>query len=283
MDRGADEVIGSVPAVLLYFSTSAGVELPGVAGSGDDADIYSWNGVNYARVFDASVAGLPDSADIDALLVVDADTFYMSFKDVVDPPGPLGNVEDEDIVLYDAGVWSLYFDGSDVGLGDGGSDEDVDAFEILPNGRLLISTLGNGSVPGVGGFKDEDLLRCTGTFGPATTCTWAVYFEGSDVALTARLGECRRRSVAGANIYLSTIGDFDTGGGNVGQGADVFVCIGATTGAATSCATSACTSTAAPTASRTTWTPSTCPEPESAWGASGARAPAAGLPSERET
>ncbi|MCL4868755.1 MAG: hypothetical protein KJ063_07300 [Anaerolineae bacterium] len=43
----------------------------------------------------------------------------------------------EDIVAYDpaAGTWSLYFDGSDVGV----ADVTVDAFALLANGDILLS------------------------------------------------------------------------------------------------------------------------------------------------
>jgi hypothetical protein len=230
-DWGADEVGGAgPPAVRLYFSTAGNFAVPGVGAPFDDADIYSWDGTNFARVFDGSAAGLPGNADIDALLVVDADTFYMSFLANATLPG-IGTVADEDIVLYDAGSWSLYFDGSDVGLTT--TAEDIDAFEILGDGSAVISTSGNGIVPGVGAFNDEDLLRCAGSFGPATSCTWSVYFDGSDVALTAGSENVDGVSVSGS-IYLSTTGNFGVTG-LAGQNVDVFACNGPTTGPNTAC------------------------------------------------
>jgi len=147
----------------------------------------------------------------------------------------LSTVQDEDIVLYDAGVWSLYFDGSDVGLGDGANNEDVDAFEIMPNGRPVISVRGQGNVPGFGTFNDEDLMRCEGTFGPTTTCTWKMHLDGSDVGLAAESEDVDGVSVSGGNIYLSTQGDFSTGGGNAGQGVDVFACVAPTLGTNSAC------------------------------------------------
>jgi hypothetical protein len=62
----------------------------------------------FARVFDASVARLPASADIDAFAVVDADTFYVSFNGNAGTNVPgLGVVGDEDVLLYEAAVESL--------------------------------------------------------------------------------------------------------------------------------------------------------------------------------
>ena len=60
----------------------------------------------------------------------------------------------------DGGTFTMYFDGSDVGLTQ--SAADVDAFELLSDGRLVISTTGTVSVSGVSG-ADEDLLAFTPT------------------------------------------------------------------------------------------------------------------------
>jgi hypothetical protein len=198
--------------------------VPGVAGPYDDADIYSWNGTSFSRLFDASAAGLSNNADVDGLRLVDADTFYVSFnRDGGTTVPGLGSVADEDIVLYDAGVWSMYFDGSDAGLGDS-HGEDVDAFHFLPDGTLLVSTVDRPTVPGVSGIQDEDLMRCVGSFGPDTTCTWSLYFDGSLVGLGSGAEDVDGAviSIAG-NVYLTTGGDFSVSGLS-GQDEDVFVC-----------------------------------------------------------
>ncbi len=225
--------VAVVAADSLYFSTAGDFAVPDVGGPYDDADIYLWNGSVFSRVFDGSLAGLPNNADIDALYAVDSDTFYMSFR-ANNTNTPIGTVDDSDIVMYDAGTWSMYFDGSDVGLTT--DNEDVDAFDFLPDGSIVISTLGNPSV-GIAGDSDEDLLRCEGTFGATTTCSWSLYFDGSDIGLGGNASEdVDGASVVGSTIYLSTNGAFNTGGGNTGQGSDVFACNAATTGTATACA-----------------------------------------------
>ncbi len=57
---------------------------------------------------------------------------------------------------------------------------------VLPDGRLLISTLGNVSVTGASG-ADEDLLVFTpAALGSTTSGTWAMYFDGSTLASPAR-------------------------------------------------------------------------------------------------
>jgi len=122
-DIDAFDVVGGVR----YFSTIGNAPIAGQAGPFDDADIYAVPGCS--RVFDASVEGLPGSADIDGLTVVDGDTFYMSFdQDGISVP-VIGIVQDEDIVLYDAGVCELYFDGSAHGL-DASNNHDLDAIDV---------------------------------------------------------------------------------------------------------------------------------------------------------
>jgi len=244
-DIGADEQPGGTPCtppppptILLYFSTAGDFAVPGVAGPYDDADIYAWNGVVFSRIFDASAASLPTGADVDALVVEDSDTFYISFNTDAGTSVPtLGTVQDEDIVKYDTGTWTLYFDGSDVGLGDSNA-EDVDAFEILPGGAVIVSTTGNPTIPGVTTPTpaDEDLFQCAGSFGPTTTCNWSYYFEGSDVSLnTAASEDVDGVAVSGADLYLSTLGAFSVTGLS-GGGEDVFICSSVTTGAGSACA-----------------------------------------------
>jgi hypothetical protein len=221
-----------MPTPQLYFSTVGNNPIPGLSIPVDDADIYAWDGTNYWCVFDANRAGLPDNAKLSAMLVEDQDTFYLGLNPALTLPGMTNQVTAADIVRYDAGVWSLFFDGSDVGL----EDASIDAFESLTANSVLISTEGSVKVPGINGNQGgEDLLRCTGTFGPATSCTWSQYFDGSDVRLREDVDGAH---VAGSDIYLSTRGPFSIGGPQnplTGEGGDVFTCLGATTGADTAC------------------------------------------------
>ena len=64
------------------------------------------------------------------------------------------------------------------------SGEDVDAFALAADGRLLVSTTDNVSVTGASG-ADEDLLAFVPTqLGATTSGTWSLYFDGSDVELS---------------------------------------------------------------------------------------------------
>ncbi len=160
-EMGADEIGSAAPASQMYFSTVGGNVIPGVGGTNDDADIYNWDGAAFGRVFDASVEGLPGHADIDGLVIVSPTQFYISFNrnDGTIVPG-LGIVEDEDVVFYDAGVWTLYFDGSAHGLVE--DSQDLDAIDIVGN-VLYFSTSANSVIAGVPGMVDDaDIISWDG-------------------------------------------------------------------------------------------------------------------------
>jgi hypothetical protein len=133
----------------------------------------------------------------------------------------------------------LYFDGSDVGLGSatgsGLVGENVDAFTILPDGSVVVSTSGSATATGLAGtFTGQDLLRCIGSFGPTTTCSWSLYFKGSNVGLTTATENIDGVTVFGNNVVLSTASTFSVTGLS-GSGSDVFACKAVTTGPATAC------------------------------------------------
>ncbi|MET4705750.1 S8 family serine peptidase [Frigoribacterium sp. UYMn621] len=121
----------SVSGSTLYFSVLGNALPPGVTGSADDADIYSWNGTAYSRVIDASAApyNLPANANVDGFVRVDATHFYLSFSAATTTVPGLGAVQDEDVLYYNAGTWSVYFDGTAHGLGSS-SALNIDAFDI---------------------------------------------------------------------------------------------------------------------------------------------------------
>jgi len=118
----------SVRGSLLYFSTRGSGTVPGVGGSADDADIYRWSGVAFTRVWDASVHGVAAGANVDGAVWTDANHLKLSFATTSTTVANLGVVQDEDVIDYDTGFWSTFFDGTAAGLTAGG--QDVDAFDI---------------------------------------------------------------------------------------------------------------------------------------------------------
>ncbi|HNB51324.1 MAG TPA: hypothetical protein PK530_05255, partial [Anaerolineales bacterium] len=97
--------VTTLPLPGMYFSTAGNGTVSGVA-TPDDADIYTWNGTLFGRLFDASVMGLATTANVDGVALVDANHFYLSFSaEETILPG-LGTVQDEDVVYYNNGAWS---------------------------------------------------------------------------------------------------------------------------------------------------------------------------------
>ena len=85
---------------------------------------------------------------------------------------------DEDIVQFDGTTWSMFFDGGDVGL----SAVDVFAFHYLNANTILLSF--NSSITiGSTTYAPTDIVQFTGSFGPTTTGTFSMYFNGVDVGL----------------------------------------------------------------------------------------------------
>ena len=115
---------------VLYFSTSDDASV--VGGFGDDADIFSWNSTDGVQlVFDATEEGWSGN-NVDGILFISIDEFYLSYSPTSTPVAGLGIVQDEDVVHYyhdiatDTTTWSIYFDGTAVGLTS--FSLDVDAF-----------------------------------------------------------------------------------------------------------------------------------------------------------
>ena len=202
-----------------------------------DEDIIYFDGATWSMLFDGSDVGV--TGELDAFHLLNANTVLFSLAGSTTLPGNV-SVQDRDIVRFTAtslgsttaGTFSIYFDGDDVGLTQSG--EDLDAIDILPDGRIIVSTLGNFSVPGVSG-ADEDLIAFTPTtLGPTTSGTWAIYFDGSDVGLGGEDVDALAIASNGS-IYLSTLDSFGVTGVS-GADEDVFVCTPTALGSTTACA-----------------------------------------------
>jgi uncharacterized protein YjiK len=224
------------PGSPLYFSLLDPATVGGIAA--ENEDIVFFNGASFSLAFDGSDVGIT-SLRIDAFSWVNATSILLSFDAPGTVPGIAGTTDDSDVVLFTstslgtttAGTFSVYFDGSDVGLTT--NAEDVDAVELRPNGNVLISTIGAVTVTGVSG-DDKDLLAFAPTStGAVTAGTFSWYFDGSDVGLTTTGEDVDAVAVDTAGkIYLSTVSNFSVTGIS-GEDDDVFVftpiLLGATT------------------------------------------------------
>ena len=147
----------------------------------------------YVRL-DDDMPGFEDPANANRIVLADAiclvpaqtwqlpaQTLYFSWAEAVIMAGVTYN--NEDIVAYDpaAGTWSLYFDGSDVGL----ADVNVDAFALLANGDILLSV--DEPVEDLNGLDkadDADVIRFIPTsLGQNTAGSFTLYLSAATFGL----------------------------------------------------------------------------------------------------
>lgn len=134
------------------------------------ADVMSFDGVNYSKVFDAVAAGIPDGVRIDAV-ATDGSDLLLSFDITVDLGSSL-TATDEDLVRWDGAGFTLYLDISTLGINPA---LDLDGAHRLNNGNLLLSFDGSGAIgsPTVF-FDDEDILE----YDPAGAA-WELAYDAS--------------------------------------------------------------------------------------------------------
>jgi len=223
----ATSIILTVSNPALYISLNTTKTLSGI--NFTKSDIIKYDGVAFSRFFTGVQAGLPSTANVVDFEVISSTEIIMSFAaNTVVPVA--GTVTPMDIVKFTAtslgtttaGSFSLYFKGSNVGLST--SSEKINAIGTLPGGDLLISTTGSASVTGgITGTKSSVLRFTPTTLGATTAGSWAEYFRGGDVGLSASSENIDGVSVGlDGKIYLGTTGNFSVAG-VAGQGRDVFV------------------------------------------------------------
>jgi hypothetical protein len=225
---------------VIYLSSTSGGMAGGVSFADEDILAFRPASGTWSIFFDGSDVGLGGS-DVDAFEVQPDRTILLSLTTDYSLAG-FGTVDDSDLVRFTpsslgtttAGSFTWYFDGSDVGMT--ASGEDVDAVGFGPNGELLVSVTGPFSGTGASG-ADEDLFAFSGTTGAATSGTFRLYFDGSDVGLnTSSSEDVNGVWVEGSTgeIYLTTLGSFAVSGA-AGDGSDIFVCRAKSMGATTAC------------------------------------------------
>ncbi|MCE7988612.1 MAG: hypothetical protein DYG89_46240 [Caldilinea sp. CFX5] len=213
---------------LIYLSTGSDGTVGGVAYRDEDMLVYNPATQQWALLLDGSDVGL-SSVDIDAFDLLADGPILLSVDKGFTLAG-LGSVRDTDVLRFTptslgattVGAFAFYLRGADVGLTT--SDEDIDAIDLLPDGRLLFSTAGNASLLGVTS-ADEDLVALDLTRRTAT-----LYFDGSQMGMTSSSEDINGLWVDSAGkLYLTTRGAF-TVPGLQGSATDIFVCQSQTPG-----------------------------------------------------
>lgn len=228
------------------ISSNLNGTVSGLAFRDEDIITYDPASNNWSLLFDGSDVGL-GNVDIDGfsfrnsqiLISLDSDFTLNNF----------GPVDDSDILAFTptslgattAGRYSMFFDGSDVGLSSSG--EDIDAIDFDKDGNLLISVNGSFSAPGPGGStvrgNDEDVFALTnGAFGTTTSGVWSLYFDGSAIGMTNSSEDLQALWIdhTQQKLYFATINDYVLTGGLAGNEDDIVTCTYTSLGATTTCA-----------------------------------------------
>ncbi|SDI19805.1 Serine protease, subtilisin family [Actinokineospora alba] len=216
-DSGAPEL--RLP-IRVTVRAAAPVHLLSLAGSGvargvgyADEDVLGITAAGkVVPYFDGSDVGL-GPLTVDAFAKLPDGSLVLSFAKPGSVQGIAGKVDDSDLVRFvptslgatTAGTFELWLDGSDVGLSTDG--EDLDAVDVLPDGRVVLSTEGIANVTGVTS-GDHDLTVFTPTtLGATTAGTFALHLDGRDIGLTTTDEGIDAAAVrADGLIALSTLG-----------------------------------------------------------------------------
>jgi hypothetical protein len=183
-------------SILLSLGTDTSI-----AGFGavDDADILRFTPTSlgatttgsFTLLLDGSDVGLDTTGeDIDAIGRSADGRLFVSTANTWSVSGLSGN--GSDLILFTAaslgettaGSWSMFFDGSDVGLGDGSNTfyENVDAAWLdAATGDLYLAANGDFTTGGGFGGDQDDIVRCAAaTLGETTSCTWHFHWNGAE-------------------------------------------------------------------------------------------------------
>lgn len=225
---------------IIYLSPSYGNSVDGISYTRDDILAYDTISDSWSLFLDGSAVGIPTNADIYGVVIQSNGKMLLTFLvDNITLPGIATPVDNSDIVEYDPALntFSLYFDGSDVGLTTSG--ESIDALAIDPsNGNILFSPQGGISVSGLSA-ADEDIIAFSPlSLGEDTSGSFSLYFDGSDVGLSNGGDNEDIRSVwvdAGSgDIYLNTKQNFSVSGAS-GDKNTIFICTPTSLGSTTAC------------------------------------------------
>lgn len=176
------------PDYVLWMTFMTPTTVPGLGTVGtEDIVSYDMATETFAMVFDGSDVGLASSYVIDGMAREANGNILLSFTNLI----LLARyyVDDSDVMRFvptslgstTAGSFSYVIDASDVGLST--DSEDVDAIDVAPDGRVVLSTNGAFVVSGVSGGGEDLIVFNALTFGTATFGSFAMYFDGSDVEL----------------------------------------------------------------------------------------------------
>lgn len=170
---------------LIFVSSNANGSVSGINYRDEDILVYDTATSAWQLFFDASDVGI--RADVNGFAFLLDGTLLLTLNESEFVPG-VGEIQNTDIVRFIPTRWGevtnghfeMIFNGSDVGLL--ADSEEIDALNVLEDGRLVISTRGRVRIgPAWRQFRaaDEDLLLFTPTqLGHQTEGSWSIYRSG---------------------------------------------------------------------------------------------------------
>jgi hypothetical protein len=222
-DAGAFERAGAVVTLPgFYVSASSSGAVGGVAFAPADILRYDPNS-GWSMFFDGSDVGL--TKNVSAFEMQNDGSILLSLAAKQTVAGA-GAVMPHDVLRFvpsatgnnTAGVFTLWVDGSNVGLTTSG--EMIDALGLAADGRLAVSTTGAVAVAGPNGAtlkaQDEDALGFN-----RSNATWSALFDGTPVkGLGVEDINALWLNTTTGELYVTIVGAFNLGG-VAGDGKDI--------------------------------------------------------------
>ncbi|MBD2359251.1 hypothetical protein H6G41_32490 [Tolypothrix sp. FACHB-123] len=188
----------------ILFSINNPAILPGEI-EVDDADVVKFiptttgdfTSGRFELYFDGSDVGLPvesGSHELDAIALDRDGNLVVSLRGSATLSGITGSVGDEDLIRFRAsslgeettGTWEMLFDGSDVGLNDGGDDEDVNGVWFDPySDKIFLTTNGAYSVAGASGDGGDIFVFNPTSLGVNTSGSFSSHWDGSTYGIAS--------------------------------------------------------------------------------------------------
>jgi uncharacterized repeat protein (TIGR01451 family) len=228
--------VGAPQAFTVAVKVDPGPGGPIVSRASVSSSTADTNQANNSDTETTTVAAPPAVAATDRLMAVGL-TAYL--------PGTGGatlQAKPDDIVRFSPAAnntYSMVFQGDDVGLT--GATIDALAVDPVTKDLILSFTLAR-TVTGIGTVQREDLVAFHPTsLGATTQGTFRLFFDGSDIGLTAGTDENIDAVDVGptGTIYFSTQGPFDIRSGSgprrTGNDKDIVACTAPSLGNASAC------------------------------------------------
>ncbi|MGA0420338.1 MAG: hypothetical protein ACO3P9_09945, partial [Phycisphaerales bacterium] len=169
--------------------------------------------------FDGSDVGLAGTSTlaIRGMSVMDDGSILIATRDGGSLSGA-GSFKPQDVIRFSptslgastAGSWSLYLDGSDVGLSKNG--EKLDAAFFTADGTLLLSTKGNFNAQGTSGSRDDLFIFAADSTGSQTSGDFSMYLTSGQMNLATGI------DVQGAFVTILVVPSEPRPGGGGGGG-----------------------------------------------------------------